>query len=120
MANVIIVAVLVIICVFAVISYAKKLTQGCCGAGGDKEKKIKVNDKNVSNYPYSVKISIDGMTCNHCKMRVENALNSNEGVWAEVDLGKKSALVRMKKELSDDELRRIITKAGYVVMGIEK
>lgn len=119
MANVIIVVILIFICVFAVISYSKKLSQGCCGAGGDKEKKIRIKDKNVSNYPYYVKIGIEGMTCNHCKMRVENALNSNEGVWAEVDLSKKSAFVRMKKRLSDEELCGIITKAGYAVIEIK-
>lgn len=40
----------------------------------------------MSHYPYCVQIGIDGMTCNHCKARVENTLNSEDGVWAEVDL----------------------------------
>ena len=39
MANAIIIAVLVLICVFAVRSYCRKLKQGCCGGGGDQVQK---------------------------------------------------------------------------------
>lgn len=120
MANAIIIVLLIIIAVFSIKSYAKKLSKGCCGAGGDSTKKIKVKDKNIANYPFCTVIGVEGMTCVHCKLRVENALNGWDGVWAEVDLGKKSVLVRMKKELSDDELRGIITSAGYGVTEIKK
>ena len=50
----------------------------------------------MSHYPYCVQIGIDGMTCNHCKARVENTLNSEDGVWAEVDLSQNLATVHMK------------------------
>lgn len=120
MANAIIIVLLIIIAVFSIKSYAKKLSKGCCGAGGDSTKKIKVKDKNIANYPFCTVIGVEGMTCVHCKLRVENALNGCDGVWAEVDLGKKSVLVRMKKELSDDELKGIITSAGYGVTEIKK
>jgi copper chaperone CopZ len=113
MGNVIIVLILVVIAVVAVRSYSKKLTQGCCGAGGDSNKKVRVRDKNPDHYPYTVTIGVEGMTCKHCKQRVENALNEEEGVWAEVDLENHSALVRMKKPVSEERLRRVITQAGY-------
>lgn len=115
MANAIIIALLIIVCIFSIKSYARKLSRGCCGAGGDGEKKIKIKDKNVANYPYCTKIAVEGMTCSHCKLRVENALNSHKGVWAEADLGKKSVLVRMKEKISNDELKAIITSKGYIV-----
>lgn len=120
MANAVIIVLLIVLAVFSIKSYAKKLSKGCCGAGGDSTKKIKVKDKNIANYPFCTVIGVEGMTCVHCKLRVENALNGWDGVWAEVDLGKKSVLVRMKKELSDDELRGIITSAGYGVTEIKK
>lgn len=120
MANAVIIVLLIIIAVFSIKSYAKKLSKGCCGAGGDSTKKIKVKDKNIANYPFCTVIGVEGMTCVQCKLRVENALNGWDGVWAEVDLGKKSVLVRMKKELSDDKLRGIITSAGYGVTEIKK
>lgn len=120
MANVIIILILIIIGIYSVRSYMKKLRNGCCGGGCDVEEKIKVRDKNPGNYPYTAAIGIEGMTCGRCKTRVENALNLEDGVWAQVDLKKRQALVHMKKELSDDELRRIIIRAGYIVTGIDR
>lgn len=55
----------------------------------------------MSHYPYCVQIGIDGMTCDHCKARVENTLNSEDGVWAEVDLSQNLATVHMKNNLSE-------------------
>ena len=115
MGTAVIILILLIIAIIAVKSYAKKLTSGCCGAGGDKERKIHIKDKDVSHYPYTASISISGMTCKHCKERVENALNAEEGVWAEVDLKNGSALVRMKNKLPEMTLRSDIIKAGYSV-----
>ena len=45
MSTAIIVAVLIVIAVIAIRSYAKKLTSGCCGAEIEHVKKIKVEDK---------------------------------------------------------------------------
>ena len=86
-----------------------------CGAGGDAQKRVRVRDKNKEHYPYCVKIGVDGMTCSHCRERVENALNQEEGVWAQVNLKEGSAVVRMKRELSREELERIIRRAGYTM-----
>lgn len=119
MANVIIILILVLVCIYAVRSYMKKLAQGCCGAGGDEEKKVKVQDRNPDHYPHCVTIGVEGMTCGHCKLRVENALNSEEGVWAQVNLKENSAKVHMKTLLSEDDLRRIIGRAGYTFTGIQ-
>lgn len=116
----VIILILIIIAVFSVKSYAKKLTSGCCKSGGDTEKKVKVRDKNPAHYPQCVKIGIDGMTCAHCRQRVENALNSEDGVWAEVDLKKQSAIVHMKNAISEDRLRYIISRAGYTAVYMEK
>lgn len=118
MANVIIILILVVIAVYAVVSYRKRLASGCCGSGGDVEQKRTVEDTDPSHYPYQMRIGIDGMTCNNCKTRVENALNAREGVWAEVDLKDKSALVRMKTQLDADDLRVIVSRAGYTFTGV--
>lgn len=120
MANVIILLILVLVCIHAVRSYMKRLAHGCCGAGGDEEEKVKVRDKNPAHYPHSVTIGVDGMTCKHCKLRVENALNSEEGVWAQVNLQEKTAQVRMKTPIPEEELRRIIRRAGYTAVSVDK
>lgn len=120
MSTVIIVVLLVVICVFSVKSYMKKLSSGCCG-GGDKDsvRKVKVNDRNKAHYPYQVTLTVDGMVCGNCAKRVENALNTLDGVWATVDLGKKEALVRLKEQLPEARLRDAVREAGYTVMKVE-
>ena len=80
---------------------------------------IKVQDKNASDYPYYAVIGVDGMKCKHCKLHVENAFNEKDGNWAEVNLEKKEADVRMKTKLTDREIRDIVSKAGYVLRNIE-
>lgn len=118
MANVIIVLLLVLLGIYSVKSYMKKLRSGCCGGEADVEKKVKVQDKNPENYPYSVTVGIEGMTCARCKERVENAFNREDGVWAQVNLKEKQALVRMKRKLSSDEIRKIVVRAGYSMTGV--
>ena len=78
-----------------------------------------MQDKNASDYPYYAGIGVDGMKCKHCKLHVENAFNEKDGNWAEVNLEKKEADVRMKTKLTDREIRDIVSKAGYVLRNIE-
>lgn len=120
MGDAMIILVVVVLLVFAARSYKRKLANGCCGGGGDSEKKIKVRDKNPEHYPYLVTIGVEGMTCSKCKERVENALNAMEGVWAEVSLQEKSAKVRLKDRISDEDLTKTITRRGYEVTGIQE
>lgn len=65
-------------------------------------------------------IFIEGMTCNHCKMRVENALSGLEGVTsATVDLAAKKAVVEMSAEIDESVLTQTVDDAGYDVMEIK-
>lgn len=123
MSTAIICVILVLICIYAVRSYVKKLRQGggCCGEHEAAEKKVKVSDKDKSHYPYTVILAIDGMTCSNCVRRVENALNRLEGVWATAELTDKgNAIVRMKQEVSEAELRQAVRNQGYTVLSVQK
>ena len=65
-------------------------------------------------------IQIEGMSCNHCKMHVEKALNGVAGVQkAIVDLNAKNASVTLDSTVTDDELKRAVEDAGYEVTGIQ-
>lgn len=64
-------------------------------------------------------IKIEGMMCNHCTGRVSQLLNDMDGVTAVVSLEDKNAVVTLSKDISDDELAKVITDAGYQVIGIE-
>lgn len=117
--NAVICIALVLICIFAVRSYLKKLKNGCCGAGGVELKRIRPADKDTSHYPYAKKIGIEGMSCKNCAMRIENAFHEMDGFYAEVNLKQKYAIVYMKEKETDDDLKRVIQRSGYRVTSIE-
>ena len=72
-------------------------------------RKIKVADKDKSHYPYEKTLVVDGMVCKNCSARVENALNSIDGVWAEADASSGRVTVRMKREIDDKASKRQLT-----------
>ena len=62
---------------------------------------------------------IEGMSCNHCKMRVEKALGELEGVNnVSVDLEAKKATFDIVGEVGDAVLKEAVEDAGYDVMAI--
>lgn len=115
MATAVIIIVIVIICVLAVKGYMKKLSKGCCGTGGDDIERISPIDEDVSHYPYITELSVGGMTCKNCAMRIENAFNKNDGYYATVDFKTAHAVIRTKSEASQSEIRRIIYQLGYTI-----
>ncbi len=122
MGNVIITVVLIVIIALAVYSTIRRIRYGssCCGERDPAEKKIKVADTNIHNYPYTYTLQIDGMHCANCARRIENALNRLEGRWATADVGKKEVLLRSKSEESESELGSIIASAGYTMLSCRK
>ena len=113
MSTAIIILILLVICFCAVKSYMKKLASGCCGAGGDDTKEITVSDTDESHYPYKVTLAVKGMTCKKCEERIENKLNSENGIWAQADAKSGTVTVRMKNEISSFRLKQLIMAAGY-------
>ena len=64
-------------------------------------------------------VNIDGMCCEHCAKRVENALSAVSGVVsATVKFKKKIAVIRSREEVSDEEITKAVTDAGYTVVSI--
>ena len=63
-------------------------------------------------------IKVQGMTCNHCSMRVTKALKAVPGVQeAKVDLQKGEAAVTFDEAtVSRDRLSAAIVEAGYKVL----
>ncbi|WP_026835474.1 heavy-metal-associated domain-containing protein [Eubacterium xylanophilum] len=118
---IIIVILLIIICA-AIYSTVRRIRYGssCCGSKEPAEKKVKVKDKNKDNYKYVYMLNVDGMHCSNCARRVENALNSREGIWAIANVGKKEVVVRSKSEKEDSELARIVDSAGYTMLSCKK
>jgi copper ion binding protein len=64
-------------------------------------------------------LTIEGMSCQHCVMRVKNALEELAGVKsAAVDLEKKTADVEMEQDVDESALSRAVQEAGYTVVSV--
>ena len=87
--------------------------EGSCCGGGSKMKLIKPVklDKVIAEKT----VKIDGMVCDHCSGRIQNALNSIEGISAKVIRSKGKAVVKLGRQIGDEELKKIITDLGYHV-----
>ena len=91
---------------------------GCCGEHEETVKRAPVKDRNKSHYPYTAELTVEGMTCENCARRVENALNALDGVWAKVDIGSHRATARLKKPPEEEPLAQAIRDAGYVLTSV--
>lgn len=119
MTDFLLLAIIVLILVFASKGALKHLKGegGCCGGGSSK----KVKKKKLQGTIVAEKvISIDGMHCEHCKNSVERALNELDGVASQVHLRKKQAIVKMTKVKSDSELTAAVERAGFTVRDIQE
>lgn len=66
------------------------------------------------------KLTIEGMSCNHCVKRVESALLDLEGlVSVKVNLSSKSAMIDVEDNFNDTLLFNAIDDAGYDLIQVE-
>lgn len=96
---------------------AMSLSSVCVVTNALRLRKFKPNFKNKEESKMNKKtISIEGMSCNHCKMSVEKALNSIEGVTkVEVSLENKNAVIESSKEIDDNKIKQVIEEIGFTV-----
>lgn len=115
-ADYILIGILAVVIVVSVVHSRKHFKGGgCCGSGSNT-----IRDKKTLTGPkIGEKVMvIEGMHCENCEIRVENALNRLDGVACKVNLKKKTATVSYSKELSDDLLKETVERMGYKVTGI--
>ena len=122
MADAIIILVVVIILIFALKGSIKhfKGEGACCGGSGSvKTKKAK---KKTLDGPVVGRRTIrsSGMHCQNCVNSVTNALNSIDGVSAEVSLKDNCAEVSCDRPVDDIDLKQAVEKAGFEVVGISQ
>lgn len=67
-----------------------------------------------------IKMVVEGMMCMHCQAHVEKALNGLAGITATVDLESKTATIEAARDISDEELTKAVTDAGYEVVSISR
>lgn len=88
---------------------------GCCGSGS---RTIRTRKKLTEPAIGEKVLTIQGMHCENCQARVENAIDRLDGVACQVNLRKKVAHVTYSRPVSDSELRAIVEKLGYTVTAI--
>ena len=88
---------------------------GCCGGSG-KEKLIK--PAKLEEVIATKVVKIEGMRCENCHRRVQNALNSIDGVNAKVNGDKAEAVVKLGRDIDDNEIKKAVTDLGYKVTSI--
>lgn len=116
MADFVIVGILIILIIIGIRSGVKhfKGEGGCCGGGSS----VKVKRKKLKQVVKQRMVVIEGMTCEHCKARVESRLNALDGVSAKVNLKRKTAVVSMEKDVEEGVIKKAIENAGYEVVEI--
>lgn len=113
MEDYIIIGILLVIIVIAILRAGKHFKGGgCCGSGSNT-----IRDKKTLTAPKLGEkvMTIEGMHCQNCEIRVENALNRLDGVACKVSWKKKTAVVAYSAEVADDLLKATVEKMGYKV-----
>lgn len=116
MENAIIIGILLVVIVLALLRAKKHFSGGgCCGSGSTTIR----SRKTLSDPKLGEKVlTVEGMHCENCEIRVENALNRLDGVACRVNLRKKTAIVSYSAEVSDALLKETVEKLGYQVTEI--
>ena len=100
----IIIAAGILLIVFAVWQTVQKARgkakSSCCGTKEVVAVK-KVEDTDVSHYPYRYRLSVDGMMCSNCARNVENTLNK----------------VLTKESVSEERFASALKDASYTLKG---
>ena len=118
---------IIVICAILLVAFAiygtvrkarGKAKSSCCGGPEVKTVK-KVEDTDESHYPYRYELGIEGMHCSNCARTVENAINSMNGIWAGVELGRNRAIVRAKQEMTEDDFTKALQNTSYAVTAFE-
>ena len=67
------------------------------------------------------KITISGMHCASCVSNVERSLKKVSGIKSvSVSLLTKKGFIESDKEISDEDIRKAVSRTGYKVEAIEK
>lgn len=123
MVDAIIILVVVVLLIFALKGSIKHFRgEGACCGGGSGSVKTKKAKKKTLDGPVVGRrtIRISGMHCQNCVNSVTNALNSIDGVSAEVSLKDNCAEVSCDRPVDDIDLKQAVEKAGFKVVGISQ
>ena len=101
---------------------AMSLSSVCVVTNALRINKFKVKyeeERKMEKKIYEKNVYIEGMSCNHCKMSVEKALKSIDGVEnVAVKLDDKKASITSTKSINNDKIKKVIEDIGFEVKDI--
>ena len=106
---------------FSVVSNALRLKRFKFEHSNKQENKIEKQEIKIESREVKMNqkvMKIEGMMCKHCVAHVKRALESIEGVSAEVSLERNEAVVTSVNELNEEVLRSVVEKEDYKVISI--
>ncbi|MCM1382462.1 MAG: cation transporter [Muribaculaceae bacterium] len=95
----------------------KKLSHGCCGAGGDDEKSPEKSG-DFSEYGYKYTVKIGGMSCKNCAAKIENTFGRKDGIAARADFKSGTAEIFSNAPVTEFTIRQTVVGLGYSVESI--
>lgn len=98
--------VLATVFVYAALSHKKKVQQASGEAQGS-------GSKPEAEYAYHYSVFIEGMSCGHCKARIEEAFKALGGCSAVVNLEEKCAAVSSAEPLAEEALKKVVEETGF-------
>lgn len=117
MENGIIIGVILVVVVLGLLRMKKHFSGGgCCGSGSNTLRSHKeLTDPIIGQRV----LTVEGMHCENCQARIENAIDHYNGVVCKVNLKKKTATVSFSEPIEDSVLKETVEKLGYTVTDIK-
>lgn len=109
MATIIIIIILIIIVLYAFKNSLKHIKgeSGCCGGTTIS------THKNLSYIMDQKEFKIEGMHCQNCVNKIENAINKISYLACHVNLDEKKAIIQSTQIIDEEEIKNTISKLGY-------
>ncbi|MEN8120458.1 MAG: permease [Bacteroidota bacterium] len=83
-----------------------------------KRSNVKSEDHQTTGKSFYTYVKVEGMTCNHCKTNVENAIKQVSGVkQVEVNLGNSITIIK-GDNVNPDEIKNCVEAVGYEYGGL--
>ncbi|WP_163631126.1 heavy-metal-associated domain-containing protein [Paludibacter sp. 221] len=64
-------------------------------------------------------VKVETLKCQNCATRLEDILNTVDGLSAKVDFATKTAYIDSERDIDNEEVKYIIEFAGYTVSDIQ-
>ena len=67
-----------------------------------------------------LKVIVEGMTCNHCKMNIDKSINQHAGIKNVIANIKNGEVTLIAEDIDLDKVKSAVEKIGYNYKGIKK